>query len=237
MWVNGQYRHQHMLRDFITGQWGVDVTPTTEGSFKSFTFEYDIPIHFNNIYVNLANVEFLVYVTENQKTIITGSLADVTPTNFCYAINATVLQGGTISPLGYSFYPPGAEPEYIFTPDPGFIVRYISVDGKNIGAPEGNKYTFPPLDQDHTINVVYQRGNGIEDVNGMLISVAPNPITDQLFITGMYDHLEIFDITGRIFTTAQNQPSVDVSHLAQGVYFVKIEANGQTGTFKVVKEV
>jgi hypothetical protein len=235
MWVNGQYRHMHMLRDFITGQWGEDVTPTTAGTFKSFIFEYEISIDFNNIYVNLSNVEFLVYVAEDHKTIITGSLAEITPVNPCYTIKATVLQGGAITPEGYSFYLPGAEPEYVFTPNPGFEVRYVTVDGESIGAPEGNKYTFPPLDKDHTISVVYKRSTGIEDVNGTLISVAPNPITDQLFVTGMYDHLEIFDIAGRIFAVAQNQPTVDVSRLAQGIYFVKIESNGQTATFKVVK--
>lgn len=235
MLVGSQYRHQHMLRDFITGQWGVEVTPTTTGSFKSFTFEYDIPLHFNNVYVNLSNVKFLVYVAENHKTIITGSEAKITNINECYTINATVLQGGTISPSGYSFYPPGACPEYTFIPNPGFEVRYVNIDDENIGIPEGNKYTFSPLDKDHTIRAVFRHSTDIEDVDDIAISIAPNPITDQLLVTGMYDHLEIFGITGRIFATAQNQPSVDVSHLAQGIYFVKIELNGQTTTFKVVK--
>jgi hypothetical protein len=239
MIVGGQYRHMHMLRDFITGQWGVDVTPTTQGSFRSFTFEYDIPIHINNVYVALSDVEFVVYVAENQKTIISGSIANITDVNKCFTINASAspAQGGTIDPIGYSTYDEGESPEYIFLPNYGFEVRYVSIDGQSIGVPDGNKYQFSPLDKDHNINVVYKKGaqSGIKDINGITISVAPNPVNDKLFITGEYDRLDIFSLSGQLISTAYNQSSIDVSQLAKGVYIVKIETNGQTATFNVVK--
>jgi hypothetical protein len=235
MILNGQYRHQHMLRDFITGQWGMEVTPTTAGSFWSHTFEYDVPVNFNNVYVDLSNVEFLVYVAEDHKTITTGSLANITHINKCYTINATAQLGGTISPLGYSFYPHGDEPEYNFIPSSGYVVRYVNVDGKNIGVPQDNKYTFPPLDKSHNINVVFKLGTEIKDIKGTVISVAPNPVNDRLFVTGEYDKLDIFSISGQLLATAYNQPSVDVNHLAKGVYVVKIETNGQIATFNVMK--
>jgi len=90
MMVGSEYRHMHMLRDFITGtQWGMDVSPVTAGSFWSYTFEYDIPQHFNNIDVILENLEFIVFVTENEKKIITGAEAAVTHTNMP-ALNARI---------------------------------------------------------------------------------------------------------------------------------------------------
>jgi len=75
----------------------------------------------------------------------------------------------------------------------------------------------------------------IKDVNEVAISIAPNPVNDRLYVTGMYDKLEVISISGQVLTTVYNQPSVDVSRLAKGIYFVKIQSNGQTTTFKVVK--
>ena len=81
MMVGSWYKHMHMLRDFITGQWGVNITPTTTGSFWSQVFEYNIPENFNDIEVVLENLEFIVFVAENEEKIITGTKADVTLTN------------------------------------------------------------------------------------------------------------------------------------------------------------
>jgi hypothetical protein len=75
------YRHQHMFRDFITGQWGVDVASTTTGSVWSETFIYDIPPHINDVDVALEDIEFLVFVAENEKTIITGIKATINHVN------------------------------------------------------------------------------------------------------------------------------------------------------------
>jgi hypothetical protein len=235
MMAGSLYRHQHMLRDFITGQWGMDISSTTEGTFFTHTFEYDVPENFNNVKVALANVEFLVFVSENQKTIISGSLAEITHINKCFSITSTAEYGGTISPLGNFVYDPDECPEYTIIPKPGYIVRLLYVDNQSVGVPEDNKYTFAPLDNDHTINVVFKKGTEVKDVNGVVISVYPNPVNDQLFVTGEYDKLEIFSLSGQLITTTYNQPSVDVNHLANGVYFVEIESNGQTATFKVVK--
>ena len=77
--------------------------------------------------------------------------------------------------------------------------------------------------------------NSIKDIPDIAISIAPNPMNDELFIKGIYDKLEIFSVTGQIVATAYNQPTVNVSHLAKGIYIVKMLSNGQTCTVKVVK--
>jgi len=71
------YWHQHMLRDLITGQWGETISPTTANSFWKKTYNYNIPIHIRNVEVALEDVEFLVFVSENEKTIITASKATI----------------------------------------------------------------------------------------------------------------------------------------------------------------
>jgi len=471
MWIDGQYKHNHMLRDLITGQWGIDIPITTAGSFWTHTFEYDIPeyITYNGSTANtplvvLADLDFLVFVAENQKTILSGTKADIeftTPTlhtvagsagangtifpegvkNFVattcafysftpaqnykvdkvfvdgaevgtgitsyviqninknytinatfkakpiYKINATAGDNGSISPAGekeyfedetpkytftansgyridevlvdgnpvtisnnsytftalkenhtihvkfkaiptykitasagpngaispngekeyeenstpkytfssnsnyvvdevlvdgvpvtfsnnsYTFpalkadhtihvtfkstisykiiatagengtispdgekeYQPGENAEYTFTPaNDSYRVDKVLVDGESVVF-ENNSYTFTAIDKNHTIHVTFTIKEGIKDVNGVPISVAPNPMNDELIITGLYDNLEIFSISGQLLLNAINQPSVDVTQLSKGVYFVKIQVNGQECTFKVIK--
>jgi len=459
MMVGSLYRHMHMLRDFITGQWGMDVTPTTTGSFWSHTFEYSIPPHFNNIDVVLEDLEFLVYVAENEKTIISAAHANVTHINLpeiggrldelneiqvldcsddarafmkiknvgqtvitsaefsytiaggdpqtyiwdnreitsmasdtvhlpafqiqpyqnqvvkvdlvkvnnetlptssktitikkdvvsgvdtmkliittdqyasettfkvfnpdgtvllqggpwgnlggagttprefdfiptmdgchrvevydsygdginagygagnvkildhtgsqiyynngqfgskltamvtignpppppTYIITATAGENGTISPAGETEYEEGENAEYIFTPDSDYEVDEVFIDGELIDLEEATSYTFLAVNEDHTIHVTFKLVEGIKDINGVAISVAPNPIYDKLLVTGMYDKLEIVSISGQILITTYNQPVIDVNGLAKGFYLVKIQTNGQVRTFKVVK--
>ena len=454
------YRHQHMLRDFITGQWGVDVTPTTTGSFWEDTFEYDIPLHINDIDVALEDLEFLVFVAENEKTIISGAKANITMVNqpandaripllteipmydcstaarayvtiknigtdpltsaeFTYTvaggatnsfvwnkrsiptmttdtihlpdfqiqigqeqviqttlvkangqaitaapkaipitkvvtpgdvgmtfilatdqhanhntfkifnpdgtiliqdgpwdpcawlcvtpryynfvpvmegchtvvvydsngdgvnydsgagyikilnakgeeiwynngvfgyemgvgvsvdaiatvhkISATAANNGEISPAGERlFYIEGTDAEFTFSPRAGYEVREVQIDGVTVpGTAAITSYTIPAVEKDYKIHVLFRvKQIGIEDANGVAISIAPNPVNDKLYVTGMYEKLEIISITGQVLATAHNEPTVEVSHLAKGIYFVKIQSNGKTGTFKVVK--
>ena len=470
MWIGGQYKHNHMLRDLLTGQWGIDIPTTTAGSFWTHTFEYDIPeyITYNGSTANtplvvLADLDFLVFVAENQKTILSGVKADIeytvptiytvtgsagangtispegvnnyvattcalytftpiqnykvdkvfvdgaevgteitnyviqninknftinvtfkekpkyiinatagangsispngekeyfedetpkytftansgykidevlvdgtpvtisnnsytfpalksahdihvkfktiptykitasagangaispngendyeenstpkftfssnsnyevdevlvdnTPVTFSnnsytfsalkadhtihvtfkplpkYKIMATAGENGTISPDGEKEYNPGENAEYNFTPNDNYTVDEVLVDGETVTF-ENNSYTFTAIDKDHTIHVTFKLINSIKDVNGVTISVAPNPMNDKLFITGLYDKLEIFSISGQVLATVYNQPTVDVTHLTKGIYFVTILSNGQTSTFKIVK--
>jgi len=471
MWIGGQYKHNHMLRDLLTGQWGIDIPTTTAGSFWTHTFEYDIPEYItyggstaNTPFVVLADLDFLVFVAENQKTILSGTKADIeftVPTLYTitgsagangaispegvknyvattcalytftpiqnykvdkvfvnsvevgsgitsyifqnisnnntinvtfkpkptYTINATAGPNGSISPEGEKVYFEDETPKYTFTPNSGYLVDEVLVDGAPVAfsnnsytfpaldksytihvnfkaipkykitasagangaispdgekeyeenstpkytfssnsgyivnevfvddspvtfsnnsytfpalkadhtihvtfkstasytisasagengniSPDGekeynagenaeytftpdndsykvdkvlvdgesvvfenNSYTFTAIDKDHTIHVTFLLKEGIKDVNGVTISVAPNPMNDELIITGLYDNLEIFSMSGQVLLNAINQPSVDVAHLSKGVYFVKIQTNGQECTFKVIK--
>jgi len=71
--VDGQYSHNHMLRHLFTGQWGEDITTTTQGSFFSWTLEYDVPEDFYGIPVDdLEQLEIIAFVAEGKQEIISG---------------------------------------------------------------------------------------------------------------------------------------------------------------------
>ncbi len=72
MMVGNQYMHMHMLRDFVTGQWGADIPTTTAGTFFTQTFTYNIPYHVKNVPIKIDDVEVFVYVAEGHNEILTG---------------------------------------------------------------------------------------------------------------------------------------------------------------------
>ena len=77
--AGNNYKHMHMLRHFLTGQWGVEITETTEGSLYSNTFAYELPMDFYDVDVILEDLEILAYVTETNQEVVSGNTAgDIT---------------------------------------------------------------------------------------------------------------------------------------------------------------
>ena len=152
-----------------------------------------------------------------------------------FFVTATAGENGKISPAGETFYPEGSSAKYTFTPNANYEVEEVFIDDEPMGLAQATEYTFPVVDKGYKIHVDFRLIQGINDINGITISIAPNPINDELFVTGMYDKLEICSISGQILTTVYNQSTIDVNHLTKGIYFVKIQCNGQICTFKVVK--
>ncbi|MEX1001082.1 MAG: Omp28-related outer membrane protein [Crocinitomicaceae bacterium] len=87
---NGNYNHQHMLRHFLTGQWGVDITTTTSGSTAQVVETYTIPADLNGVEYNLGNLEIVAYIAEGQEEIVNAGAVPITLTNFPYQVDAEV---------------------------------------------------------------------------------------------------------------------------------------------------
>ena len=85
-WLNGQYVHMHILRDVITeSAWGESISPTTQGTLITRTYEYEIPEIIgspNGVEVDIDNIFFLAWVSEQQqgqatRPILTGCHLDM----------------------------------------------------------------------------------------------------------------------------------------------------------------
>lgn len=70
---DGTYRHMHMLRDLLTGQWGEVITTTTSGTTVTRQYIYTIPADFNGVPVSIGDLEIVAFVAEGQTDIITGT--------------------------------------------------------------------------------------------------------------------------------------------------------------------
>jgi hypothetical protein len=81
--VGTQYRHMHMLRHLITGQWGellshegTGVIPA--GTFFTKTYTYTLPEAIRDVPLEFENLEIAAFVTKDNQLIYTGTLCQPT---------------------------------------------------------------------------------------------------------------------------------------------------------------
>ena len=73
-----------------------------------------------------------------------------------YTIKATAGTGGSISPSGDVSVREGGDQTFTITPDKGYAVANVKIDGKRIGAVKS--YTFENVRRTHTIEVIFVKG-------------------------------------------------------------------------------
>ncbi len=76
--AGNNYEHMHMLRHLLTGQWGIEINETTEGSFYTTTLSYEIPEDYNDVEVVLEDLDIVAFVSETHQEIISGIKGTVT---------------------------------------------------------------------------------------------------------------------------------------------------------------
>ena len=73
-----------------------------------------------------------------------------------YTIKAIAGTGGSISPSGSISVREGRDQTFTITPDKGYAVANVKIDGKSIGAVKS--YTFENVSRTHTIEVIFVKG-------------------------------------------------------------------------------
>ena len=86
-----------------------------------------------------------------------------------YTIKATAGTGGAISPSGNVSVRGGRDQTFTITPDQGYAVSDVKIDGKSIGAVKS--YTFENVRRTHTIEVIFMKANG-NPQTGVFVDVA-----------------------------------------------------------------
>ena len=93
----------------------------------------------------------------------------------------------------------------------------------------------------HELDVLQRLATGIPTLNGQIIlSVFPNPANDLLEIRAggkEAEQADIFTIDGKKVKGIDHpeQNIIDISSLSDGIYFLEVKVNGQTGRVKFVK--
>lgn len=75
--VGSDYLHQHMLRDYLTPLWGDTISDCTEGSFFTKDYTYAVPENINDVAVDPAELEVIVFVANDKTDVL--NVTDVKP--------------------------------------------------------------------------------------------------------------------------------------------------------------
>jgi hypothetical protein len=97
---------------------------------------------------------------------------------------------------------------------------------------------------DEQVTIVVKRCTGLDEKSAGAddLLVYPNPNTGVFNIelnNGMSKALEMYDVTGRIVysnTIQEDKLSMDISSLAKGIYYLKVQSNNSYRIVKVVKQ-
>lgn len=69
--VNGQYRHMHILRHLLTGQWGDTIHNVSAGSFFTKEYAYVVPQQIGDLAIdNMDNLSVVVFVCQDRKEVL-----------------------------------------------------------------------------------------------------------------------------------------------------------------------
>ena len=87
------------------------------------------------------------------------------------------------------------------------------------------------------VGVIHDLAHFAVSENGEeVVSLYPNPVKDRLTVKAEnLQSVEVFNLVGQLVMTS-DQPIVNMNDLNQGVYFVRVMADGNIVTKRVVKQ-
>jgi len=89
-YTDENYNHMHMLRHMITGQWGDEITTTSQGTLIQRQYTYTLPADIRGIPLEMGNLELVAFVAEGHQEVVTANSGPITYTNFAYTSNAVL---------------------------------------------------------------------------------------------------------------------------------------------------
>ena len=93
----------------------------------------------------------------------------------------------------------------------------------------GGQFTDEDGDAFKTGDAIVQN---INDVSNS-ISIYPNPAKDVLIINGLFNSVNIYDVSGKLVLTSEYNNNINVSSLADGLYMLEINTSSGVKTEKI----
>ena len=256
--AGNNYNHMHMLRHLVTGQWGEEITPTTEGTLYQNTISYTIPEDYNDVPVILEHLEVVSYLSQTTQEVISGSRGTLTlsggpdpltaefvaeQTEFCYSGTAHFEDMSLGDPVQYQWTFEGGNPPTSELMNPN--VYYAEIGDYDVTLivrdADGNTDTTVNADYIQILDCV-----GVdEEASNIALSVFPNPsqgmvklnIEADLFNTA---ELKVIDIMGKVVYEQSNisvvgslTTEIDLSGNSDGIYFITVSGDNKQVSKKI----
>ncbi len=124
----------------------------SQGGNQSFTITPNAGYHIANVTVDGASLGAVATYTFSSVS-ANHTIAATFTANTTYTITATAGAGGSISPSGSTIMNQGVSQSYTITPNSGYKIASVTVDGAAVGAVA--TYTFSNVSANHTIAATF----------------------------------------------------------------------------------
>ena len=206
---------------------GGSVTPSgtqsvEEGSDFTFTVTPDNCYEIGTVTVNGTAVTLNANNEYTILNITTEQTVNVTFNHLSYTITATANNGGSITPAGDVEVNCGENATFTITPDDGYEIADVTVDGQSVGAVAN--YTFSNVSEDHSIvatfsQIIVEICNSVAD-----LEVSVEPYGNLLSWTATENA-----VSYQIFRNAETTPIANIPSTSY------VDMNGQEGyTYYIV---
>ena len=122
-----------------------------EGTDQSFTITPGTDSYLTDVWIDGVSIgahSTYTFTQVSQNHSISADFAYYT-----YTISASADMGGSISPIGSTIVNHGSSQGYTVTPDAGYQIADVQVDGISVGPV--SSYTFDQVAEDHTIHATF----------------------------------------------------------------------------------
>lgn len=104
--MGSDYIHNHMLRDYLTPEWGDTIKAPKKGEYFTRTYSYTLPETIKEVDVKAEDIELIAFVCTDKTEVLNVTGGKPIYTNFDKPLNATIYQASqTIkSNYGYNFF-------------------------------------------------------------------------------------------------------------------------------------
>lgn len=158
-----------------SGNW----TTSFDASNANETYTFTLAFVGDNHYMSASDTATVV--TAEHTSSGGGGGGGVT----AYTIEATAGSNGSISPSGKTAVVSGEDATFVITPDSGYRVADVLVDGKSVGAVRS--YTFENVKANHTISVTFEEGEQVIDPDETGVSDWLNTADHIVYLNGYVD--------------------------------------------------
>ena len=189
----------------------------------------------------------------NVTTLVNGTYYAIANGNGCTSANCAQIDVVVPSVINTNVNQTGATLMAVAT---GVFYQWIDCGIGNIAIVGATNQTFAPTSSTGSYAVVLTNStcsdtsscvlvdqNGIDDLNGIVFDVIPNPVDDQmtlLWTTSDMQDMELVDAAGRLVfsknISGKNELNVNMEALRSGVYFVRMIGHSGTAVRQIVKQ-
>ena len=151
-------------------------TLVKKGTSKTFDIApaqgYEI-VNVNVDGTDLGPISYYTFQRVGVDHTISATFQKAQPSGDTVTLTTTANEGGTVAPAGQTRYAPGASAEITFTPDPGYQLASVKVNGRTVDVTDG-AYTLV-MDQSYAVSAAFEKipdvpvvmfQNDFEDVAG-----------------------------------------------------------------------